>query len=730
MADNDVIREFLVKLGWQIDESGMRRFTESILGATKVAVEMGAAVIGAATGVVAAVTKMSEAGERLYYIAQRTKAAAANIQAFGYAVSQMGGTAEGARQSLENLANFLRSSPGAGGLLRSLGINPNEDSTNILEDLGNRLRAMPRYRANVIAATLGIDQTTLNALLQGVQGFVSSYQSMLAKAGLNSDQYAKSSHDFMVQIRELGAAFSILGMKVNQSLAKGMANDVKQFRMLLVDNFQVVSDFIVMVTKGVLAAANATITLIVSAVQGFRALAIWFKSLPPGVQQVIEGFAALLVAWRLLNTAFLSSPIGIIAALATAILLLWQDYQVWKAGGKSLIDWGKWKPDIDQAIAGIKQLAAVLNNVAQAVGGWRVVLEAFAVYIAGSWLTRVTRAFAAAGASADISLAKFNALLIALGAVEKANQPIPLKDLPIGSPWWQQVPEQQQRLYPNSPYNQQRYPNSNRDPGLWGGSSRWTPWGIFQRLFGSSGTKGKSDVSNAIPPEGKALLDVIGAGESGGDYSRSYGDAPDITSYANHPHQEFAGPNGTTTSAAGKYQFEAGTYDRLAKLLGLTDFTPESQDRAAWALAQQDYFAHTGRNLDADLKSNDPKRLAMIGQVLHSTWTSLTGSNQMATALQERLRVDQPTPRTDATPARPQGLSLPQHASIEGSSRLMGAPAMPPHSVLHHYNTTINQNNTINVNGAKDPQKVADAVQGHQQKFNSRIMRNLPPRVA
>jgi hypothetical protein len=46
----------------------------------------------------------------------------------------------------------------------------------------------------------------------------------------------------------------------------------------------------------------------------------------------------------------LASPITWVLGLAAAIALLWEDYQTWKEGGKSLIDWGKWKPEVDAAL--------------------------------------------------------------------------------------------------------------------------------------------------------------------------------------------------------------------------------------------------------------------------------------------------------------------------------------------------------------------------------------------
>ena len=137
----------------------------------------------------------------------------------------------------------------------------------------------------------------------------------------------------------------------------------------------------------------------------------------------------------------------------------------------------------------------------------------------------------------------------------------------------------------------------------------------------------------AIPPEGRALLDTIASTESPG-YNVLYGGGK-FSSYAAHPNQKIlikSGPNaGKYSSAAGKYQFLNSTWQEAAKALGLKDFSPESQDAAAWWLAQKDYKAATGKDLVTVLQSGDPAALAEVGQVLSGTWTSLPGGIEATT---------------------------------------------------------------------------------------------------
>lgn len=132
-----------------------------------------------------------------------------------------------------------------------------------------------------------------------------------------------------------------------------------------------------------------------------------------------------------------------------------------------------------------------------------------------------------------------------------------------------------------------------------------------------------------IPPEGAALLNTISGVESP-DYTTIYG-GQKFSSFADHPRIAVPianGPNkGKTSSAAGRYQFIGTTWDEAASALGLTDFSPANQDRAAWWLAQRDYKARTGGDLSSDLKSKDPATIAGIRSALGDTWEGLQFQN-------------------------------------------------------------------------------------------------------
>lgn len=133
-----------------------------------------------------------------------------------------------------------------------------------------------------------------------------------------------------------------------------------------------------------------------------------------------------------------------------------------------------------------------------------------------------------------------------------------------------------------------------------------------------------------VTPTQRAFLNSVSAGESP-DYNTMYGGGR-FEELNDHPRQNVpiaSGPNaGKTSSAAGRYQFLAPTWDEAKGALGLPDFSPDSQDAAAVWLAERDYAKRTkGRNLWNDLEGakDDPAKLNFIAGALSKTWTSLPG---------------------------------------------------------------------------------------------------------
>lgn len=135
------------------------------------------------------------------------------------------------------------------------------------------------------------------------------------------------------------------------------------------------------------------------------------------------------------------------------------------------------------------------------------------------------------------------------------------------------------------------------------------------------------------------FLDVISQAEGTSNYGNNgyntlFGGSQ-FSDYSDHPRQYFD-HNGTRTSAAGRYQITAQSWDDAVKALGLTDFSPANQDKAALWLAQRAGQGENIRNGNITGAANG----------LRQVWTGLNssaGQNALAGYYASANSIPQPT---------------------------------------------------------------------------------------
>lgn len=79
-----------------------------------------------------------------------------------------------------------------------------------------------------------------------------------------------------------------------------------------------------------------------------------------GWSTAILGFIA---AWKLLNLAFIATPFGALLAGLAALLVLYDDFETFKEGGKSLFNWAPFIPVINAISDTIKSLTEYLGDL-------------------------------------------------------------------------------------------------------------------------------------------------------------------------------------------------------------------------------------------------------------------------------------------------------------------------------------------------------------------------------
>jgi muramidase (phage lysozyme) len=147
---------------------------------------------------------------------------------------------------------------------------------------------------------------------------------------------------------------------------------------------------------------------------------------------------------------------------------------------------------------------------------------------------------------------------------------------------------------------------------------------VSESSSGAGGSRigGGGTVATEFPAEIRAFLDTIAYAEGTGDVYNYQFTHVKFYSYARHPGLSSLPicSGGLCSDAAGRYQFLSTTWEPLRLRLGLSDFSPANQDRAAVALLK-DCGVY---NLILNGEYYDSFSRAAYG--VATTWASFPGS--------------------------------------------------------------------------------------------------------
>jgi muramidase (phage lysozyme) len=141
----------------------------------------------------------------------------------------------------------------------------------------------------------------------------------------------------------------------------------------------------------------------------------------------------------------------------------------------------------------------------------------------------------------------------------------------------------------------------------------------FSRGYLFSKHVSKTSLGGAFAPNVKAFLDTIAFAEGTDERYDIIFTFARFFSYADHP-RDLRCSGSLCSDAAGRYQFLSTTWDNLARRLGLYDFSPENQDRAAIQLLKDAGVYGTVVNISSFNQFAD----AAYG--VSTTWASMPGS--------------------------------------------------------------------------------------------------------
>lgn len=223
MADRDVIREYLVSLGWSVDQRGARRFADALGVTNKRALAVSAGLVGAAVAAEELVRTFARSMTNLYYASKRTNTPVAQLQAFKFAAEQVGISGDEALATIEALSAEIRKNPGKQALLQMLGVTTKGISN--LEQLHSLVQGLnqkyPYAIALQFAEQFGIPEHVFFQLTNNFDELIKKekeHQALLKSLGIDSDAAAAAARRYDQDLKELGLRFDVLKQKAATAL--------------------------------------------------------------------------------------------------------------------------------------------------------------------------------------------------------------------------------------------------------------------------------------------------------------------------------------------------------------------------------------------------------------------------------------------------------------------------------------------------------------------------------
>ena len=337
------------------------KFGQAIAKVTKELTKFFGAIIGS-TGLFKLANDAAHANMEVSKLSGQLGMATASITDWQNAAGAFGGSAQGMTASLTGIKQAMNGLVmfGDASMLpyfNALGVSVVDDAgkvrklDDVMLDLADSFQKMPKEQAYTIGKKMGFDDGTINALISGRKELQEILD--IQKRMYHSDEKA------IARSRELTKQQAILSAHW-QSMKQLVGDALTPILLTLIKVVNSFFDFLQRhekVIKAVFQTAAIVIgmLLIPTLLSAGRALLAFIAPFTP----LIRLMGALGIA--------INPVIAAVTALAGAFVLLYDDYDTWAKGGKSLFDWGAFSAGIKDSKMSVDTLRAAFGNLVDAV---------------------------------------------------------------------------------------------------------------------------------------------------------------------------------------------------------------------------------------------------------------------------------------------------------------------------------------------------------------------------
>lgn len=217
--DTEVLRQFLVSLGFRIDEIQQRKFDTTVKKADETALRFGKTLLAVGAAAQAMVVGFANNLEKLYYLSQRTGTSAADIKAAGAAGRQIGLNASVIESTIANISRTMKSDPGVVALIEGLTGKSTKGRgvDKVMQDVVRSLGKFPDFVAFDFAQKIGIDPDTYTQLKNNLDEYVAAQErnaQLQREMGVDIDKQAEALTKYNHLLAELGNKAELVGLKI------------------------------------------------------------------------------------------------------------------------------------------------------------------------------------------------------------------------------------------------------------------------------------------------------------------------------------------------------------------------------------------------------------------------------------------------------------------------------------------------------------------------------------
>ena len=325
-ASGAVIKAFLASVGFQADERSLKTTLKRV----------------AAFGAVITFTPAPKAAQGEAELARRAEllgTGTEKLRELEYAAAASGVGVEKINAALESL---IKKNPRI------------KDAGQAFDRLARRMAGLSETQRRVYAQRLGIDPGLIPLLTSDLGKLRAEFQAMYAVAGVDGREAAEASKEFTAEMGKMVFLGKLLAKSVALPFIVKLRGRLVELRKAVLENYQRIRNAVEAAISLALRVSGAVSRAVSRVIGLLSRLAGWFDSLGAAQKKAVGGIGMLTAAWRLLSLNFLRTPLGMILTGLAALLLLLEDYQTWKEGGKSYIDWGPWAATVETLIKSVR----------------------------------------------------------------------------------------------------------------------------------------------------------------------------------------------------------------------------------------------------------------------------------------------------------------------------------------------------------------------------------------